>query len=282
MPVLSFPCVVTRHDGASHTLRRRSRIKGHDLLTLALAATEQLALPADQCEYLLFVPKVPHPAGVFLEVVHGGHSALVGPMAGPTPPASVTSDSRYGLRELLTHVGLGPDGVTPRTYPVVVTYAGIFRDAACPPARNPIESDRRYHARGAAAESIRLERACHEGIHVVRYPVAPTRWTAQDLDRLLALAYRLLPTREPQWRESGAMLQEPFGTNDGRRTPALQYCLHVVRGDYAAYLRLPTFPTQALAEWLATRACQILLDQPVVRLNALSATPDASAEGERR
>lgn len=198
MPVLSFPCVVTHVDGASCTLRRRTWITGHDLFTLALAATEQLAVAVsvDQC-------------------------------------ASIES----------------------------------------------IESDREYRARRAAAERTRLERACYEGIHEVHYPVAPARWTARDLDRLLALAYRLLPTREPQWRGARAILQEHFGTNDGRRTPTIHYCLHVARGDYAAHLRLPIFPTQALAEWLATRAGQSPLEQPVVKPNALSTTPDASAEG---
>ena len=117
---------------------------------------------------------------------------------------------------------------------------------------------------------------------MVHYPVAPTRWKADDLERLLALAYRLLPTREPQWRDSGAILQEPFGTNDGRRTPTIQYCLHVARGDYAAYLRLPTFPTRALVEWLSSRSCQILLDHPVVKLNPTPARRDALTQGGGR
>ena len=46
--------------------------------------------------------------------------------------------------------------------------------------------------------------------------------------------------------------------------------MHIARGDYAAYLRLPEFPLLALAEWLATRRCEILLDQPVVRTEALA------------
>lgn len=282
MPVLSFPCVVTHHDGAHETHRSRTWIKGHDLYALALAATEQLAVPADACEYKLFIPEVPHPAGVLLEVVHAGHSALVGPMAGPTPPPTMDQGRGYALPRLLAHVGLTSDAKERWRYPVIVTYSGIFRDDACPPARKPIESDRQYRQRCAAAESIRLERATHEGIHIVRYDVDPASWTATDLERLLVLAYRLLPTREPQWRESGAILQEPIGTNDGRRTPAIQYCLHVARGDFAAYLRLPLFPVHALVEWLATRACQILLDHPVAKLEPQRSRSDARAQGGGR
>lgn len=43
MPVLSFPCVVTYHDGTDET-HRRTWIIGHDLCALALAATEQLVV----------------------------------------------------------------------------------------------------------------------------------------------------------------------------------------------------------------------------------------------
>jgi hypothetical protein len=86
----------------------------------------------------------------------------------------------------------------------------------------------------------------------------------------MALAYQCLPTREPRWRESGAIVQEPVGTGDEASTPALRYCVHIARGDYAAYLRLAEFPLLALAEWLATRRCEILLDQPVVRTEALA------------
>jgi hypothetical protein len=273
MPVLSFPCVVTARDGATPTGSRRIWIKGHDLAALALAATEQLGTSSDACGYLLFSPKVPHPAGVFLEVVHDGCSALVGPMAGPTPPAVLDHERGYSLPDLLTQVGLGPerDDAQAHLYPVIVTYSGIFRDETNPPRRKSRESDQRYRERCAAAEGVRLERACHEGVHVVRYDREPADWNVRDLECLMALAYQRLPTREPRWRESGAIVQEPVGTGDEASTPALRYCVHIARGDYAAYLRLPEFPLLALAEWLATRRCEILLDQPVVRTEALAA-----------
>jgi hypothetical protein len=90
----SFPCVVTARDGATPTGSRRIWIKGHDLAALARAAAEQLDASSDACGYLLFSPKVPHPSGVFLEVVHDDCSALVGPMAGPTlPPRAIMSAS---------------------------------------------------------------------------------------------------------------------------------------------------------------------------------------------
>jgi hypothetical protein len=270
MPVLSFRCAVTNRDGATPTGCRRTWIKGHDLAALALAATEQLETSPDACEYRLFSPKVPSPPGVFLEVLHDNRSALVGPMAGPTPPATLTPNRGCSLTDLLKHVGLGPECDGAHTYPVVVTYSGVFRDVANPPLRKPVESDRQYRERCAAAESMRLERACHEGVHVARYDRAPATWGAEDLECLMALAYQYLPTREPRWRESGAILQEPFGIGDGARPPALRYCVHIARGDYAAYLRLPIFPLQALAEWLATRPCEILLGQPIVRTEALA------------
>jgi hypothetical protein len=46
--------------------------------------------------------------------------------------------------------------------------------------------------------------------------------------------------------------------------------VHIAPGDYAAYLRLPRFPVLALAEWLATRRCEILLEQPVLRTEAIA------------
>lgn len=272
MPVLSFPCVVTARDGAIPTGSRRIWIKGHDLAALALAATEQLGASSDACGYLLFTPKVPHPSGVFLEVVYDGCSALVGPMAGPTPPAALDDGRGYSLPDLLAHVGLGPedDDAQAHLYPVTVTYSGIFQHEANPPRRKPGEPDHRYRERCAAAESVRVERACHEGVHVVRYDRKPEDWNTRDLECLLALAYRCLPTREPRWRESGAIIQESFGTGDGAATPDLRYSVHIARGDYAAYLRLPHFPVLALAEWLGTRRCEILLGQPVVRTEAIA------------
>jgi hypothetical protein len=270
MPVLSFPCAVTNRDGATPAGCLPTWIKGHDLAALAQAATEQLGASPDECEYLLCSPKVPHPSGVFLKVIHDSRSALVGPMAGPTLPATLMPDRGCSLPDLLQRVGLGIECDATRTYPVIVTYSGVFRDAAIPPRRKPRESDLRYGERCAAAEGIRLERTCHEGVQVVRYDRAPATWGMEDLEYLLALAYQCLPTREPRWRESGAIVQEPFGIGDGARVPAVRYCMQIERGDYAAYLRLPAFPLHALAERLATRPCEILLGQPVVKTETLA------------
>ncbi len=276
MPILSFPCVVTRHDGNTELSRRRTWIKGHDLRALALAATEQLDLTPDACEYMLFSPdvgtKTVADPGVFLEVLHAGQSALVGPMGGPTLPPTLAPDRAYSLEDLLSEVGLGAeiDDTHSRAYPVLVTYAGLFRDIAYPHPREPNESDRTYAARCATAERVRLERTRHEGIHVVRYEVPPKAWEARDLERLMGLAYALLPTMEPRWRDAGTITQETFAAGRGGRTPTLQYCLEVVRGDYAAFLRLPVFPTLALAEWLANRRCEINLCQPILKIEAIA------------
>jgi hypothetical protein len=272
MPVLSFPCVVTRDNDTTQRSPRRTWIKGHDLRTLALEATKQLALTPEQCEYMLFSPPVgtsePASTSVFLEVVHDGLSALVGPMAGPTPPPTVSPERTYPLEDLLLRVGLRDtdDDGSPRAYPVLVTYAGLFREMAYPPPRQPKEPDAQYATRCATAERVRLDRTRHEGIHVVRYDIPPEQWTARDLDALLGLAYRLLPTMEPRWRDSGSITQETFAAGRGGRTPTLQYCLEVARGDYAAYLRLPVFPTRALAEWLGDRRCEINLCHPIVKI----------------
>ncbi len=85
---------------------------------------------------------------------------------------------------------------------VLVTYAGLFRDMAYPHPRQPNESDRTYAARCATAERVRLERTRHEGIHVIRYEVPPKAWEARDLERLMGLAYALLPAIEPRWRRA--------------------------------------------------------------------------------
>ncbi len=64
--------------------------------------------------------------------------------------------------------------------------------------------------------------------------------------------------------------QETFAAGRGGRTQTLRYCLEVARGDYTAYLRLPLFPTLALAEWLGGRRCEINLCQPVMKIDALA------------
>jgi hypothetical protein len=110
--------------------------------------------------------------------------------------------------------------------------------------------------------------ASYEVIHAIQYDVPPDLWRARDLDMLMALTYRLLPTHEPRWRETGAVTQETFaGPIPGRR-PVFQYCLQVARGEYVAHLRLPQFPVSALVDWLRTRKCGISLCHPVVSLEA--------------
>ncbi len=96
----------------------------------------------------------------------------------------------------------------------------------------------------------------------------------------MALAYALLPTMEPRWRDAGTITQETFAAGRAGRTPTLQYCLEVVRGDYGAFLRLPVFPTLALAEWLANRRCEINLCQPVMKIEAIARVAHESAIGE--
>jgi hypothetical protein len=273
VPVLSFQCVITRHDGTTQLSQRRAWIKGHDLRALAVAATEQLRLTPDQCEYMLFSPQgVPAAAGVFLEVVHAGMSALVGPMGGPAVPATLSAERTYRLDDLLNRAGFGPDADSRFSYPVLVTFAGTYREAACPLAREARESDTQYEARQLAAERTRLARARHEGIHLIQYDVPAEQWKASDLEMLMALAYRLLPATEPSLREAGCITQEQFAAPVGQQPATLHYCLEVARGDYAAYVRLPAFPTNALAEWLAERRCEISLRHPVMKIAKASRT----------
>lgn len=113
---------------------------------------------------------------------------------------------------------------------VLVTYAGLFRDMAYPHPRQPTESDRTYAARCATAERVRLERTRHEGIHVIRYEVPPKAWEARDLERLMGLAYALLPAIEPRWRDGGTITQDTFAAGRGGRTPTLD----IVWKSYAA------------------------------------------------
>jgi len=111
--------------------------------------------------------------------------------------------------------------------------------------------------------------ARHQGIHVVSYDIPPKDWTAHDLDMLMVLAHRLLPTTEPRWRESGAIRQGKFVNPRGREV-TIAPCLQVGRGDYIAHLRLPAFPTLALADWLASRHYDINLRHPVIKLELVA------------
>jgi hypothetical protein len=213
------------------------------------------------------------PRRVYLEVVRAAPhaSAIVGPMNGPTPPPILSPKRCYTLDELIAQVQVadGPDADC--AYAVIVKRAGIFTDAAYPlPRRKKGESDIEYALRAVPIEHARRECAQHEGLHVIHYDVPPGLWRAADLDLLMALMYRLLPTHEPRWREVGAVTQETFAGDRPGREPAYQYCLQVARGQYVAHLRLPHFPTGALADWLRTRKCDINLCHPVVSVEALS------------
>jgi len=45
-------------------------------------------------------------------------------------------------------------------------------------------------------------------------------------------------------------------------------CLSISRGDYVAHLRLPTFPTLALVNWLESRHYEINLRHPMIKPEA--------------
>jgi hypothetical protein len=83
------------------------------------------------------------------------------------------------------------------------------------------------------------------------------------------LAYRVLPTDEPHWRESGAIKPGKFMDREGRRV-RIAPCLQLARGDDVAHLRLPAFPARALADWLASRHYDINLRHPVIKLELVA------------
>jgi len=288
MPVLSFPCVIHRLGNGSRPARRRVWIKGHDLWTLALAATRQLGATPDQCRYALVSPETKAAtASAFLEVAYADSDALVGPMAGPLPPPAMPKDCQLSLDTLLAVLGFDQpgggnfagsgsgsesdsDSHCLRQYTVIVTYSPIWQRHPFPPVRQDNETDAQYGQRFDAAEQIRIERTRHQGIHLVRYDTPSKTWTAHDLEMLMVMAYRLLPTNEPRWRESGAITQAKFvNPREGHRV-TLAYCLQVGRGDYVAHLRLPAFPMHALAEWLASRHFDINLRHPVMKLELVA------------
>lgn len=289
MPVLSFPCTLVPRDASEkRTPFQQWWIKGFDLRELALAATKLLKSVPNECGYALYAKTAEDTkaatAQVYLEVVRTNPhiSAIVGPMAGPQPPAILSAERCYTLEELVAHVQIADGSDAEGAYAVIVKHAGIFTNAAyVPPHRKKGESDEAYQKRAEPIEQSRRELAQHEGIHTIHYDVPPDLWRARDLDMLMALLYRLLPTHEPRWREVGAVTQETFAGEYTGREPAYQYCLQVARGEYIAHLRLPHFPTSALADWLRTRKCDINLCHPVVSVEAMSrtaATPSKPAE----
>ncbi len=83
------------------------------------------------------------------------------------------------------------------------------------------------------------------------------------------LAYRVLPTDEPRWRESGAIKPGKFMDREGRRV-TIAPCLQLARGDDVAHVRLPAFPARALADWRASRHYGKLLERAHARLGKTS------------
>jgi hypothetical protein len=275
MPVLSFPCTIVPRDPSQKKAPfRMFWIKGFDLRELALAATKLLKTTPGQCGYALYTSA----SHVYLEVVYGTPhtSAIVGPMSGPKPPAILSAERCYDLDELIAHVQIadGPDAEG--AYAVIVKHAAIFGETAYPlPHRRKGESDAEYAQRAEPIEQARRARAQHEGMHIIHYEVPPDLWRAVDLDMLMALTYRLLPTHEPRWREAGVVTQETSAGSRPGRAPAFQYCLQIARGEFVAYLRLPQFPTGALADWLRSRRCEINLCHRLCPSTGWSVRPPA-------
>jgi hypothetical protein len=151
---------------------------------------------------------------------------------------------------------------------VLVTYAPLSEYTGHPPVRQHRESDRHFYARKEAAERTRLERSRHQGVHLIHYNVSPPDWTAHNLEMLIALAYDLLPTDEPRWRESGSVRPGKFVDPRDNHITVVPF-LQVARGDYIAHLRLPAFPTIALAEWLMHRHYDIHLRHPLIKVDLM-------------
>ncbi len=274
MPVLSFPCTIHPSPEGLGRTQRRVWIKGHDLRTLALAATAQLGVTEDQCEYGIVLPETAKTL-VFLEVSHPNGDALVGPMAGPLPPSTLPLEEHFSLDALIMLLGLDTlDGSVPerraeRTgrHTVVVTYLPICQREPFPPQRQARESEAAYQER---FERMRIDRSSRQGIHVIAYDVPAQEWTAHDLEMLLVLMYRLLPSDEPRWRESGVIRQAKFvDAREGHRV-TIAPCLQLARGEYVAHLRLPAFPARALVDWLVTRHYDIHLRHPLIKLECVA------------
>jgi hypothetical protein len=259
---LSFPCVVTQLNGDPPPLARcRTWIQGRDLGELGAAAAQELGASTDCCEFTMVEPDNA-PGRMFLEVLCVDAAALVGPMAGPKTPASLSTSARYVLEHLIELLGLsdgvtGPAGAAARPYVVTVRYASMWGEVAYPPPRLQNESNESYQARCAAVESFLIDRASQQGFFALQYSVPPCDWTAGDLASVIDLAYGHLPTNEPASRESGWISWRPNGRMPGCCT------VTVARSDYTASLRLPSFPRDALTDWLFASRCVIDLYQPL-------------------
>lgn len=313
VPVLSFPCAVHRLDPSSRPVTRRVWVKGHDFRALAIAATEQLGATPERCQYSLISPDTRQgPRSSLLEVTPvGGQDdadALLGPMASPLP-TELLIDRRFALEELIELLGferplhdasLGDSGSLDdvaetaamscgldrscRQYQVIVTYSPICNWEPRLPKRRLREVDVRYSQRIDAAERVWIDRARYQGIYLLAYDVPPCEWRAEDLEKLLRVAYGFLPVTEPHWRESGSIITADFVNRFDLRdrrsrhpqplTVVTAPCLRVGRGDYVAHVRLPAFPVLALADWIGSRDCDINLRHPMSR-------PDSSVELSR-
>jgi hypothetical protein len=100
------------------------------------------------------------PDAAFLEVVHATGGVLVGAMAAPLPPRTMTKDRRFPLDTLSQILGFAQldddyGGLVPGAdgqYLVLVTYAPLSEPNGYPPVREHRETDRHFHARKEAAE----------------------------------------------------------------------------------------------------------------------------------
>jgi hypothetical protein len=160
-------------------------VKGHDLRTLALAATKQLGASHHQCDYALVSPETATTRRAFLEITHPDDDALVGPMAAPLPTPAI-QDKAFTLDALDRALGfarlgdsLRPvDNDDPRRLLAIVTYSPLHERHPCPPAQQPHETTAQYKQRYDAAERHHMDRTSQQGLHLVRYDVPPEEWTA--------------------------------------------------------------------------------------------------------
>jgi hypothetical protein len=262
MQPLSFPCVVTRLEGEPPLASRRTWIQGRSLRELSIAAAHVLEAADDGCAFTIIEPEWPK-GRVFLNVLRHAPTAeaLVGPMAGPRPTGRLSETPRHSLDELIESLGVDNDPrcrmPASRTLHVVtVRHASVWTHVTEPLVQHENESKASYRSRCTAAEDQRIDRASGQGFYPIAYAVPAVDWTAYDFAQVIDLAYQRLPVTEPPARESGWISQ---------RIAAHTRCcwVHVARGEYVASLRLPSFPTTALVEWLSHRRCAIDLYHPV-------------------
>lgn len=262
MQPLSFPCVITRLEAEPPLASRRTWIRGRNLRELGIAAAHALEAADDGCAFTMIEPDWPQ-GRVFLNVLRHAPTAeaLVGPMAGPRPAGRLSETPRHSLDELVEALGVQNDPrcrmPASRTLHVVtVRHVSVWTQVTEPLAPHEHESKASYRSRCTAAEDRRIDRASGQGFYPLAYAVPAGDWGADDFAQVIDLAYQRLPATEPPARESGWISQ--------RIAAHTRSCwVHVSRGEYVASLRLPSFPTAALVEWLSHRRCAIDLYHPV-------------------